>query len=229
MKMGSEDQLPDESHSLFQRLSLVKMSVRKPSHWWNIQLMRTRSRRRWSWHLTSNMVLDPQQSSNVLSVFPRFKDVKGLVIIFSKFWWCFDNFIVLFEKQKCILVTVKQLTQFIWLWNLEILTNYPHPRWNRILFGEDVSGKFLEKWSTTFKKKITQQCRKLPSTSELEDLLLTADPPEDGTEVDVDFGKYDFPHSIGCTYYARFTVTHVSVKFILCGTFMPGTTCQYAR
>lgn len=28
-----------------------------------------------------NMVLDPQQSSNVLSIFPRFKDVKGLVII----------------------------------------------------------------------------------------------------------------------------------------------------
>lgn len=36
-----------------------------------------------------NMVLDPQQSSNVLSVFPRFKDVKGLVIIFHYF----DNFI----------------------------------------------------------------------------------------------------------------------------------------
>ncbi len=32
-----------------------------------------------------NMVLDPQQSSNVLSVFPRFKDVKGLVIIFHYF------------------------------------------------------------------------------------------------------------------------------------------------
>lgn len=58
------------------------------------------------------------------------------------------------------------------------------------MFGEDVSGKLLEKWTTTFKKKIMQQCRKLPSTNELEDLLLTADPPEDGTEVDVDFGKY---------------------------------------
>ncbi|XP_045079086.1 uncharacterized protein LOC123492351 isoform X2 [Coregonus clupeaformis] len=31
-------------------------------------------------------------------------------------------------------------------------------------------------------------CRKLPSTSELEELLLAADPPEDGTELDVDFG-----------------------------------------
>ncbi len=38
-----------------------------------------------------NMVLDPQQSSNVLSVFPGFKDVKGLVIIFHYF----DSLIVL--------------------------------------------------------------------------------------------------------------------------------------
>ncbi|XP_028292894.1 uncharacterized protein LOC114455712 [Gouania willdenowi] len=55
-----------------------------------------------------------------------------------------------------------------------------------LMFGEDVSGKFLEKWTTTFKKKIIQQCRKLPSTSELEDLLLAADTPEDGIEVDDD-------------------------------------------
>lgn len=58
------------------------------------------------------------------------------------------------------------------------------------MFGEDVYGKFLEKWTTTFKKKIIQQCRKLPSTSELEDLLLAADTPEDGTEVDDDSNKY---------------------------------------
>lgn len=89
-----------------------------------------------------NMVLDPQQSSNVLSVFPRFKDVTGLV------------------EQDFVL-----------------------------MFGEDVSGKFLEKWTTTFKKKIIQQCRKLPSTSELEDLLLAADSPEDRTEVDDDSRK----------------------------------------
>ncbi|XP_038135466.1 uncharacterized protein LOC119779760 [Cyprinodon tularosa] len=88
-----------------------------------------------------NMVLDPQQSSNILSVFPRFKDVKGLV------------------EQDFVL-----------------------------MFGEDVSGKFLEKWTTAFKKKIIQQCRKLPSTRELEDLLLAADTPEDGTEVDDDIG-----------------------------------------
>ncbi|XP_054887926.1 uncharacterized protein LOC129361204 [Poeciliopsis prolifica] len=86
-----------------------------------------------------NMVLDPQRSSNILSVFPRFKDVKGLV------------------EQDFVL-----------------------------MFGEDVSGKFLEKWTTTFKRKIIQQCRKLPTTSDLEELLLAADTPEDSTEVDDD-------------------------------------------
>ncbi len=74
-----------------------------------------------------------------------------------------------------------------------------------LMFGKDVSGKFLEKWTTTFKKKIIQQCRKLPSTSELEYLLLAADPPEDGTEEDVDIGKYDFFHiplaALGVLHY----------------------------
>ena len=37
-----------------------------------------------------NMILDPQQSSNILSVFPRFKDVKGLVIVLY-----FDNVIIM--------------------------------------------------------------------------------------------------------------------------------------
>ncbi|KAK6324104.1 hypothetical protein J4Q44_G00064430 [Coregonus suidteri] len=87
------------------------------------------------------MILDPQQSSNILSEFPRFKDVKSLV------------------EQDFVL-----------------------------MFGEDTSSKLLERWPVTFKKKIIKQCRKLPSTSELEELLLAADPPEDGTELDVDFG-----------------------------------------
>ena len=64
------------------------------------------------------------------------------------------------------------------------------------MFGEDVSDKLLQRWSTTFKKKIIQQCRKLPSTSELEEHLLAADPPEDGTEVDVDFGELFFFFSL---------------------------------
>ncbi|XP_023187182.1 uncharacterized protein LOC111608173 isoform X2 [Xiphophorus maculatus] len=55
-----------------------------------------------------------------------------------------------------------------------------------LMFEEDVSGKFLEQQMTTFKRKIIQQCRKLPTTSDLEELLLAADPPEDATEVDDD-------------------------------------------
>ncbi|KAE8289506.1 hypothetical protein D5F01_LYC11208 [Larimichthys crocea] len=103
--------------------------------------MRTIKKKKLTFDFRRNMVLDLQQSSNVLSLFPRFKDVKGLV------------------EQDFVL-----------------------------MFGEDVSGKFLEKWTTAFKKKIIQQCRKLPSTSELENLLLAADNPEDGTEVDDDIG-----------------------------------------
>nr|XP_043878136.1 uncharacterized protein LOC122766935 isoform X2 [Solea senegalensis] len=87
------------------------------------------------------MLLDPQQSSNILSDFPRFKDVKGLV------------------EQDFVL-----------------------------MFGEGVSDKFLEQWPGTFKKKIIQQCRKLPNISELEELLLAADPPLDGIDVDNDLG-----------------------------------------
>ncbi|KAG7467897.1 hypothetical protein MATL_G00137160 [Megalops atlanticus] len=88
-----------------------------------------------------NLVLDSLKSSNILSDFPRFKDVKGLV------------------EQDFVL-----------------------------MFGEGVSGKLLERWPTIFKNKIVQQCRNLPSTSELEELLMAADPPKDGTEVDFDFG-----------------------------------------
>lgn len=47
-----------------------------------------------------NMVLDPQQSSNVLSVFPRFKDVKGLVIVFHYF----DNFTIMLKKKKSMCI-----------------------------------------------------------------------------------------------------------------------------
>ena len=56
------------------------------------------------------------------------------------------------------------------------------------MFGEGVSDKFLERWPGTFKKKIIQQCRKLP-ISELEELLLAADPPLDRIDVEDDLGK----------------------------------------
>ncbi|XP_025761868.1 uncharacterized protein LOC109197499 isoform X4 [Oreochromis niloticus] len=57
-----------------------------------------------------------------------------------------------------------------------------------LMFGEDVSGRLLERWPTTFKRKIIQQGRKLPSTTDLEELLLAADSPEDATEVNADIG-----------------------------------------
>ncbi|XP_052421435.1 uncharacterized protein LOC127964927 isoform X3 [Carassius gibelio] len=82
-----------------------------------------------------NMVLDPMQSSDILTVFPRFKDIKGLI------------------EQDFVL-----------------------------MFGEGVSGKLLENWTTAFKKKVIQQCKKLPSTSDLEELLLAAESPTGDSE-----------------------------------------------
>ncbi|XP_051726505.1 uncharacterized protein LOC127499874 isoform X2 [Ctenopharyngodon idella] len=81
------------------------------------------------------LVLDPMQSSDILTVFPRFKDVKGLI------------------EQDFVL-----------------------------MFGEGVSGKLLEKWTTAFKKKVIQQSRKLPTTSDVEELLLAAQFPDDSEE-----------------------------------------------
>lgn len=71
------------------------------------------------------------------------------------------------------------------------------------MFGEGVSGKLLERWLTTFKKKIIPQCRKLPSISELEELLLAADSPEEGTEFDTDVVKL-----------------LLSIIFLLCCTYL---------
>ncbi|XP_067300880.1 uncharacterized protein [Pseudorasbora parva] len=86
-----------------------------------------------------NIVLDPMQSSDILTVFPRFKDIKGLI------------------EQDFVL-----------------------------MFGEGVSGKLLEKWTTAFKKKVIQQCKKLPTTRDIEELLLAAESPDD-SEASVDF------------------------------------------
>ncbi|XP_039520696.1 uncharacterized protein LOC120474475 isoform X3 [Pimephales promelas] len=87
-----------------------------------------------------DMVLDPMLSSDVLTVFPRFKDVKGLI------------------EQDFVL-----------------------------MFGEGMSGKLLEKWTTAFKKKVIQQCKKLPTTSYVGELLLAAESPSDDSEDCVNF------------------------------------------
>ncbi|XP_039880755.1 uncharacterized protein LOC120729287 isoform X1 [Simochromis diagramma] len=118
-----------------------------------------------------NMVLDPLLSSNILSVFPRFKDIKGLVNIFHYV----DNvntfyFLQIADIILCSLSLLQIEQDFV------------------LMFGEDVSGRLLERWPTTFKRKIIQQGRKLPSTSDLEELLLAADSPEDATEVNADIG-----------------------------------------
>ncbi|KAM8751483.1 uncharacterized protein AB9X84_013033 [Acanthopagrus schlegelii] len=84
-----------------------------------------------------NMVLDEEKSPDVLTEFPRFKDVKGLA------------------EQDFIL-----------------------------LFGENVAAKFLERWPTTFKQKVIQQCKALPTLSELEELIHSAEATSYEEEMD---------------------------------------------
>ncbi|KAM4578246.1 uncharacterized protein V3H82_007716 [Fundulus diaphanus] len=84
-----------------------------------------------------SMVLDVEKSSDVLTEFPRFKDVKGLI------------------EQDFVLQ-----------------------------FGEDVAARFMERWPTTFKQKVIQQCKALPSTSDLDELIHCAEATPDEEEID---------------------------------------------
>nr|XP_024654807.1 uncharacterized protein LOC101480956 [Maylandia zebra] len=43
-----------------------------------------------------------------------------------------------------------------------------------MLFGEEVSGKFLAKWPTFFKPRIIKDCKNLSQSTELDDLLVSA-------------------------------------------------------
>ncbi len=52
-----------------------------------------------------------------------------------------------------------------------------------------MSGKLLEKWTTAFKKKVIQQWKKLPNTSDLEELLLAAESPTGDSEEGVNCGQ----------------------------------------
>lgn len=84
------------------------------------------------------LVSDPHQSSNILSAFPRFKDVKGLVIIIFQF---LDNILykvtVITTTINCLLRPLSQIEQ-----------DFIH------MFGETASMKLLERWQTTFKQKM---------------------------------------------------------------------------
>ncbi|XP_051242383.1 uncharacterized protein LOC127355484 [Dicentrarchus labrax] len=53
-------------------------------------------------------------------------------------------------------------------------------------FGEDVAAKFLERWPTTFKKRVIQQSKALPSSGDLEDLIYCAKVTSNEEEMDND-------------------------------------------
>ncbi|MGL5709750.1 MAG: endonuclease/exonuclease/phosphatase family protein, partial [Cetobacterium sp.] len=58
--------------------------------------------------------------------------------------------------------------------------------------------KLLEKWTTAFKKKVIQQCKKLPTTRDIEELLQAAESPDDSEEVE--FGKVFKINNFDLTY-----------------------------
>lgn len=54
-----------------------------------------------------------------------------------------------------------------------------------MMFGDEVSGKFLAKWPSFFKQKVIKECQSLPPNQYVEELLAALDP-----EAENDFGKY---------------------------------------
>ncbi|KAK3541393.1 hypothetical protein QTP86_024588 [Hemibagrus guttatus] len=69
-----------------------------------------------------------------------------------------------------------------------ILSVFPHFKDIKCLIDQDFGlmfeggGKLLEKWSTTFKKKVIQQCQNIPTTNDVQELLLATESLTDGSE-----------------------------------------------
>ncbi|KAK7899561.1 hypothetical protein WMY93_020414 [Mugilogobius chulae] len=49
-----------------------------------------------------------------------------------------------------------------------------------MLFGEEVSGKFLSKWPTFFKPRVVAECKNLPANAHVSELLLSVQDSDDG-------------------------------------------------
>ncbi|KAK7910208.1 hypothetical protein WMY93_014892 [Mugilogobius chulae] len=49
-----------------------------------------------------------------------------------------------------------------------------------MLFGEEVSGKFLSKWPTFFKQRVVAECKNLPANTHVSELLLSVQDTDDG-------------------------------------------------
>lgn len=54
-----------------------------------------------------------------------------------------------------------------------------------MMFGDEVSGKFLAKWPSYFKPKVIAESQSLPSSLYVEELRAAFDP-----EMEDDYGKY---------------------------------------
>ncbi|XP_076605650.1 uncharacterized protein LOC143332212 [Chaetodon auriga] len=103
-----------------------------------------------------------------------------------------------------------------------------------LMFGDDISAKFLEKWPTHYRQKVLEQSRGLTQTSDLEDLLHNAESTteelEDGWDSEMSsilllihlmppspHGRNKRPGKLS----ARQAIDHL-VKFIKTGTSVEG-------
>lgn len=69
-----------------------------------------------------------------------------------------------------------------------------------MLFGEEVSGKFLAKWPTFFKPRVIADCKNLPQSARVDELLLSAQQEsDDGGKCKLD-SRFHMP--LECSLYS---------------------------
>lgn len=100
---------------------------------------------------------DPQHSADVLQMFPRFLDTKGLVGIKNEF----EKVVLKYQ------VYIRWLKQLYFPFN-QILQDLS------MMFGEEAASRFLQKWNTGFKDKVIQEARNLRETPLLKRHLTSA-------------------------------------------------------
>lgn len=110
-----------------------------------------------------DLVHNPQRTTNILTVFPRFLDVKGLVSL---------------QQTLFKLFFYTNLEHSLYILNLYLQVNQDFV----LMFNAETSSKLLEKWDTSFKPKVIAEAQHLTSSTELCFLLKAAEETEEDTE-----------------------------------------------
>lgn len=113
-----------------------------------------------------HLVHNPDESHNILSVFPRLLDIKGLVSIgihHSRPKACDCQTCEFYYKSSSI--------------SLQIHQDFS------LLFGPETAAKLLEKWHTSFKGKVIREAESLTTTPVLQSLLKSAKNPNNDLRI----------------------------------------------